>query len=357
MPPAETTLLKTRPGVAFILLYRPGWWVWPALLLWAIGYAAAWAGWVWPGVTAAAVAWLVLGFVWRVLMWLSRSYVLTDRRVWVKAGVISRVFGDVPLTRIQHTTMTQSVAERLLGLGTIGVATAGNDGAAVHWLMVPRPQAALTAIRAAVERAMGTGTVEPKVIGLAGGIGSGKSEVAKLLASMGCVVLDSDQDARQALDRPEVRDELVRWWGRVVLGADGRINRSAVADIVFKQPSERAKLEGLVHPIVRTQRAEAKKRAGSARAVVIDAPLLFEAGVDAECDAVIFVEAPRELRLERVRGRGWDEAELARREASQLPVEEKRRRSGHVVRNLGSREELRAQVARILEEILASPGR
>ena len=89
-----------------------------------------------------------------------------------------------------------------------------------------------------------------------------------------------------------------------------------------------------------------------ARAVIVDAPLLFEAGVDAECDCVVFVDAPREQRLERVRQtRGWDEPELSRREASQLPLDEKRRRSQHIVDNSGKLGGIQTQVAKILASV------
>lgn len=176
------------------------------------------------------------------------------------------------------------------------------------------------------------------VIGLAGGIGAGKSAVARVTAELGCAVSDSDALAREALEREDVRTQLVSWWGEGVIGTDGKVDRGAVARIVFGDDEQRLRLEGLVHPLVRVSRGEAIARArdAGARAFVIDAPLLFEAGLDAECDVVVFVDAPRELRLARVREhRGWDEAELDRREAAQLAVEEKRRRADVVVLNDG----------------------
>ena len=116
-----------------------------------------------------------------------------------------------------------------------------------------------------------------------------------------------------------------------MLRPDGRVNRKAVAEIIFRDATQRQRLEALVHPLLRAGRAGLRERAKGAKAVVIDAPLLFEAGVDAECDTVIYVDSPREQRLARVRAtRGWDEPELERREASQLPLEQKRRRSAHL---------------------------
>lgn len=198
------------------------------------------------------------------------------------------------------------------------------------------------------------------VIGIAGGVGSGKSEVARVLAGLGAVVIDSDVQARAALERPEVKERLAEWWGAGVLRADGTVDRGAVADIVFKDPAERARLEGLVHPLVRARRADLVREAAEkgARMVVIDAPLLFEAGVDKECDAVIFVDTPREVRLGRVRAaRGWDEAELDRRERNQMALREKRARSAYVVENSGDRAELEREVGRVFREVLRGRGR
>ncbi len=197
--------------------------------------------------------------------------------------------------------------------------------------------------------------VGPAVIGLAGGVGAGKSQVAAILGELGCIVSDSDAQSRAALERPEVRDRLVGWWGAGVLGSDGLVDRRRIASIVFSDPEARRRLEGLVHPLIHQARAEEFTRANSAgvRAVVIDAPLLFEAGLDRECDAVIFVDSPPEVRLARVAAaRGWDEAELRRREAAQLPLEEKRARCEHLVKNLGSTADLREQVKSVLEAIL-----
>lgn len=193
------------------------------------------------------------------------------------------------------------------------------------------------------------------VIGLAGGIGAGKSAVAGLLAARGCAVVDSDAQARAQLDLPEVRDQLVAWWGPHILGPDARVSRAQVARIVFADPHQRRRLEALIHPRVRIDRAQAFARAvaAGARACVIDAPLLFEAGLDAECDAVIFVDTPRPERLARVAARGWDQAELDRREAAQWPLDDKRRRCGYAVLNSGDLAALQQQVDRVLESILA----
>jgi dephospho-CoA kinase len=391
---AEREVLRTRPGAAFVVLHR-----WPGLVPGLVLLAAYFflRGSMlppWPrGILIAAIACLGLRLAWMTAAWLSRRYTLTDRRLTVRAGVVRRVMAEVPLRNVQHVTMTRSAAERIFGLGTIGLATAGSDGAAIHWLMVPRPEGVLAAIREQVDRAQGDApspsqrlpaapglTVSelarrggshpshpshashqshqpaprPLIIGLAGAIGAGKSEVARALARLGCVLTDSDEQARLVLERPEVRRTLVEWWGEGVLGTDRRVDRSAIAKIVFADAEQRRRLEALVHPLIKAARAELVARAGNAPAVVVDAPLLFEAGVDLECDSVIFVDAPRELRLRRVRiARGWDEAELARREAAQWAPEDKRRRSHEAIVNDGSPEELGERVSAALERILA----
>lgn len=199
----------------------------------------------------------------------------------------------------------------------------------------------------------------PIVIGLAGGIGAGKSAAAGALASLGCLVLDADREAKAALRRPDVRDALVGWWGASVLDAAGAIDPPAVARIVFADEAQRKRLEALVHPIV--VRAHDESIADAARravgCVVIDAPLLFEAGLDTRCDAVIFIDAPPEERRRRAATRGWGPGELDLRENSQMPLEIKRRRADYVVVNDAGQGELLARLRDVLEAIKLKPAR
>ncbi|MDX2114055.1 MAG: dephospho-CoA kinase [Planctomycetota bacterium] len=185
---------------------------------------------------------------------------------------------------------------------------------------------------------------EAVVLGIAGGIGSGKSTVARAFASLGWEVVDSDKEAAAALQSEEAKRALVGWWGPGVLDAGGGVDRGAVGRLVFADEEKRRALEGLIHPMIaRTRaqvleraRARVRGRAGERVGVVFDAPLLFEAGLDGQCDAVVFVDAPRGVRLERVRrSRGWDEAELSRREAAQWAPERKRALCRFVVNNDG----------------------
>ncbi len=196
----------------------------------------------------------------------------------------------------------------------------------------------------------------PPIIGLAGGIGSGKSEVARILAALGCVVADSDALAREVLDEPAVRQELVDWWGDRVLDEAGRIDRGAVAAIAFGDPEQRDRLERLTHPRIESRRKAIFEAApADAPALVIDAPLLLEAGLETECDAVIFIETGRWARARRLaRTRGWDEAELGRREDSQLPLDVKRARADYVIENDGVLSGLTDRVRRVLRNIVES---
>ena len=137
-----------------------------------------------------------------------------------------------------------------------------------------------------------------------------------------------------------------------MLDGRGGIDRRAVAAIVFGDGSQRRRLAGLIHPLLHAERAALKARAWSegARAVVIDAPLLFEAGLEAECDEVWFIETPRTQRLARLAETGAGMTELERREAAQLDPEEKRRRSDRIIANEGDRAALEGRIAAALAE-------
>lgn len=201
--------------------------------------------------------------------------------------------------------------------------------------------------------------VRPVVIGIAGGIGSGKSTVAHVFGTLGCVVSDSDAQAKAMLQRPDVAATLREWWGEGV-APGGEVDRAALARIVFGDPAARRRLEGLIHPLVHAERAKEleRARASGAAALVVDAPLLFEAGIDRECDAVVFVDCPREERLARVKStRGWDEDDLTRREAAQWPLERKRAACGHVIHNSRDRDDVERQVRAVLASIMGLRGR
>lgn len=371
VPPGERVIYDARPSVWYILVRGIPDAV-PAVVLlvvvWLLRGLTVPAAEILDPSLAAAIgrwlgffSWLIVAFaaarlVWAVLDWFCRRYVMTEVRVVALRGVIRTVRFDLPLRRVQHLAVTRSFLERVFGVGTIAAASAGTGEHEIVWRSVARPDEALRAVRARADEVSRSGdTPQPvPVIGLVGGVGSGKSAVARAFEKLGCVVSDSDKAVREVLARPQVVDTLVGWWGEGVLDADKRVDRKKVADLVFKDPFERRRLESLVHPMVRESRGDliARARASGAKGVVVDAPLLFEAGVDAECDAVVFVDAKRSVRLGRVREhRGWDEAELDRRENAQMPLEEKRRRSDHVLPNNGTLDELESRAAKLLATI------
>lgn len=193
------------------------------------------------------------------------------------------------------------------------------------------------------------------IIGLCGGIGAGKTWVARELQQQGARVIDSDAIGREVLARPDVLAELKRWWGDAVVTADGSPDRRRIAEIAFGDAACRKRLEGLIHPLIARQRAAMileVQNNPAVTAIVIDSPLLLESNLDRECDAVVFVDAGEPRRVARLRAeRGWTVEDVRRRERWQLPVVEKRSRADFVVKNDGPGETLGSQVAEILHAI------
>lgn len=196
------------------------------------------------------------------------------------------------------------------------------------------------------------------IIGLTGGVGAGKSSVARVLSSLGCGVIDSDSLAREQYGDPQVVATLRSWWGDGVCRPAGEVDRAAVAGIVFSDRAALARLEGLLYPRLAARRREliaGLERDPKVRAIVLDAPKLYEAGVDAECDVVVFVDAPRSLRQQRsVAARGWSAEEFDRREKMLDPLDRKKARADYVIVNHAGVTELNAQVERVFSSVLAS---
>lgn len=194
-----------------------------------------------------------------------------------------------------------------------------------------------------------------RVIGLLGGIAAGKTTVAKMLAGLGARVVDADVIGHRVLAEPGVRERIVARWGTGVLDAAGRVDRGALAQRVFKDPAELAALEAITHPAIlaeiRRQIEEARRN--GAPAIVVDAPLLLEAGLAELCDVLVYVRCPRSERLARAAKRGWDPAELARRESRQQPIGAKRARARFVIDGYGTLENTFKQVQELWQETLA----
>jgi dephospho-CoA kinase len=190
-----------------------------------------------------------------------------------------------------------------------------------------------------------------RILGLLGGIGSGKSAVAADFESLGAAFIDADRIAHRIIDEPPVRRTLARWWGPGVLRG-GRVNRAEVARRAFASRGPASRLNALLHPrIARELRKEIAKVRRRGGVVIVEAALLLETGADRWCDALVFVDAPRAARIRRAARRGWTAAEWRRREKLQWPLARKRARADYVIDNGGARAATRRQVETILQEI------
>lgn len=187
------------------------------------------------------------------------------------------------------------------------------------------------------------------LIGLIGGVAAGKSTVARWLADHGALWLDSDKAAREVLESPEVVEQLRARFPDAVVDGQGHVDRKAVAARVFGDDpaaiANRLWLERLIHPRVRAlteQRID--EAAGQYPAIVIDAPLLIEAGWADACDVILFVDTPLELRAKFAAARGWTREDFDKREQSQMPLADKRERATVIIANDGGLEKLYQQL-------------
>lgn len=200
--------------------------------------------------------------------------------------------------------------------------------------------------------AAGSGTL--RVIGLTGPAAGGKTAAAEELGRLGAKVIELDTVGHELLAEPAVREEIDRAFPQAASARSIAELRKRLAAVVFSDPAELARLERILHARMCErvrQRINEWRGSGEKGLAVIVGALVFEMGLDDLCEAVVLVDAPRELRLERAkRTRGWSEAEIARREARQLPLETKRLRSSRVFDNSGTEEELKAAVSAIWEE-------
>jgi dephospho-CoA kinase len=202
--------------------------------------------------------------------------------------------------------------------------------------------------------------VHKPVIGLIGGMGSGKSLVAEEFARHGGKVISGDQLGHEGLRQPAIRDRLVGRWGSDVLTEDGDIDRHKVAAIVFNDQAELQALQSAVYPwIERRFREEvaAAEQEPAVKFIVLDAAVMLEAGWNNVCNWLVYVHAPRHLRLRRLaEQRGWGAKEVEAREAAQWPLTEKVTRADFAVDNAGSRSETARQVESLLRRLGLLPA-
>lgn len=190
-------------------------------------------------------------------------------------------------------------------------------------------------------------------VGLTGGVASGKSTVSAILAELGAVVIDADALAREVVARgtPGL-DAVAAEFGPSLLTPEGDLDRPAMGRLVFGDEAARRRLEAIVHPLVIRRMAELEAAAGEDDVVVHDIPLLAEGGRADTFDAVVVVDAPRDLQVQRMLSeRGWTREDAESRIAAQTTREERRAVATHVIDNNGSLEDLRARVEAVFDEL------
>ncbi len=199
------------------------------------------------------------------------------------------------------------------------------------------------------------------VIGLIGGVGSGKSAVARWIGNhKNVVIIDGDSIGHQILKTPETNKEIRSRFSDAVLHEQGDVDRNRLGRMVFGSSSEhrqaRAELEQIVHPKIRKEiinRIQVARSSENYEAIILDAAVLLEAGWNDLCNVVVFVEASEECRLKRVaHSRGWDENRLKSRESSQFSLDEKRKAADEIIDNTGTLQESGAQLEKILERTI-----
>lgn len=179
------------------------------------------------------------------------------------------------------------------------------------------------------------------IVGLAGGVASGKSHIAAIFREWGAAVIDADLLGHAVLRLDHVKREICRRFGHQLLADNGEINRQKLGQLVFEDsPLGRERLRELelvTHPEIEQRMREQLEqyRQQGYKVLMLDAPVMFKAGWDQICNRILFIDCPRSIRLQRALNRGWSEQEFSFREATQLPVEEKRRRATDVITNDG----------------------
>ena len=193
-------------------------------------------------------------------------------------------------------------------------------------------------------------------VGLTGGVASGKSTVSAILEELGAVVVDADRLAREVVaPGTDGLAEIEKAFGPGVLTPEGQLDRPAMGRIVFADPAKRSVLEGIIHPRVRARGAELEAAAGPDAVVVHDIPLLVETGQADAFDAVVVVEVPAQVQVDRMTGlRGMSEQDALARMAAQATAAQRRAVATYLIENTGTREDLRQRVTEVFEELLAS---
>ncbi len=194
---------------------------------------------------------------------------------------------------------------------------------------------------------------EKSIIGILGGIGSGKSTVAAEFAKLGCKVIDADKIAHELLEKKAVREKIVGLFGLAILDSAGKIDRGKLAEVVFADADKLSSLNKTIHPLV-MERAEVLikqyNRQNQVKAIVLDMPLLAEVGWAGRCNKLIFVDCKRQLRLNRTKKMGFDENQFKIRENFQISLDNKVDLSDNIIDNNSGLLALAKQVAGIFSD-------
>jgi dephospho-CoA kinase len=197
--------------------------------------------------------------------------------------------------------------------------------------------------------------VKKPIIGILGGIGSGKSTVAAEFAKLGCKVINADEIAHKLLNTLEVKKQIISLFGKDILDNAGKIHREKIAEIVFSDAEKLSSLDNIIHPLVLAQVEQLiaqYNRQDSVKAIVLDMPLLMEVGWDKRCDKLIFVDCPWHIRADRAKKmRGFDENQLKNRENFQISLDNKANIADNTINNGFGFEALVKQVADIFSGI------
>ena len=193
------------------------------------------------------------------------------------------------------------------------------------------------------------------IIGILGGIGSGKSTVAEFFAQLGCVVIDADKIAHQALEEPGIKQKILDFFGQKILDTSGQIDRKALGDIAFGDKEKLSKLNSIIHPPVlqRCERLiETYNSRAQVKAIVLDMPLLLEAGWQNRCNRLIFVDCKDELRADRAKKIGIFNKNQLIRENFQISLDNKAKVSDNTIDNNSDLSALVEQVTEIFSNII-----
>ncbi|MGD2094531.1 MAG: dephospho-CoA kinase [Phycisphaerales bacterium] len=197
--------------------------------------------------------------------------------------------------------------------------------------------------------------MDKPVIGILGGIGSGKSTVAAEFAKLGCKVINADKIAHELLREPAVKEEITGFLGEGILNSIGEIDHKKLAEVVFADAEKLSLLNGIIHPLVlrKTEELMEKYRhQNQVKAIVLDMPLLVEVGWDKRCDKLIFIDCEKNLRLKRAKKLGFDENQIKIRENFQISLDNKARVADNTIDNNSDFSVLTRQVKDIFSYVV-----